>query len=79
LWGDATVPDSTKRKDFMKTKYLWIIFLVSIIAVMSGCDKKIEHQSTISVFGTGTVLAQPDVIQMHITLSNLAQTTKRAQ
>jgi uncharacterized protein YggE len=63
----------------MKTKYLLAIFLVLIIVAMSGCDKRNEHQSTISVFGTGTVLAQPDVIQMYITLSNVAQTTKAAQ
>jgi uncharacterized protein YggE len=63
----------------MKTKYFWVIFLVSIIVALSGCDKKSERQSTISVFGTGTVLAQPDVIQMNIMLSNVAQTTKMAQ
>jgi uncharacterized protein YggE len=63
----------------MKTKYFLVIFLASIIVAMSGCDKKSEHQSTISVFGTGTVLAQPDVIQMYITLSNVARTTKTAQ
>jgi uncharacterized protein YggE len=38
-----------------------------------------QNQSTISVFGVGTVLVQPDVIQMSITLSNVAQTTKIAQ
>jgi uncharacterized protein YggE len=41
-----------------------------------GCQKK---QSTISVVGTGTVLAQPDMVQMVITLSDVAQTTKMAQ
>jgi uncharacterized protein YggE len=48
---------------------------------VSGCDKKDEQQkqSTISVFGIGTVLVQPDMIQMTITLSNVAQTTKIAQ
>jgi uncharacterized protein YggE len=45
---------------------------------MAGC-KNDKSQSTISVFGTGTVLAQPDLIQMTITLSNTAQTTKTAQ
>jgi len=63
----------------MKTKYFGVIFWVSIIVAVSGCGKKIEDQSTISVFGTGTVSAQPDVIQMYITLSNVAQTTKTAQ
>ncbi|MDR1803357.1 MAG: SIMPL domain-containing protein [Treponema sp.] len=38
-----------------------------------------KTQSTISVLGTGTVLVQPDMIQMSIMLSNVAQTTKEAQ
>ena len=47
---------------------------------MLGCEKtEQKNQSTISVFGTGTVLAQPDIIQMRITLSNVARTTKMAQ
>jgi uncharacterized protein YggE len=48
---------------------------------VSGYDKKNEQQkqSTISVFGIGTVIVQPDMIQMTITLSNVAQTTKIAQ
>ena len=47
---------------------------------MLGCEKtEQKSQSTISVFGTGTVLAQPDIIQMRITLSNVARTTKMAQ
>jgi uncharacterized protein YggE len=47
---------------------------------MSGCEKSGQkNQSTISVFGTGTVLAQPDIVQMEITLSNVAHTTKMAQ
>jgi uncharacterized protein YggE len=51
------------------------------IQFISGCDKKDEQQrqSTISVFGTGTVLVQPDMIRMTISLSKVAQTTKMAQ
>ena len=53
---------------------------MAIIFIL-GCDKKDEQQSqcSISVFGTGTVLVQPDMIQMTITLSKVAQTTKMAQ
>ena len=64
----------------MKKNYLKAYVLLLIIVLMSCCGKGNEkNQSTISVFGTGTVLAQPDVIQMYITLSNVAQTTKAAQ
>jgi uncharacterized protein YggE len=44
---------------------------------MLGCEKNIN--STISVFGIGSVSAQPDVIEMRITLGNTAKTTKAAQ
>jgi uncharacterized protein YggE len=63
----------------MKTKHFWIYFLLLIVLFMPCCKENDKLQSTISVFGTGTVLAQPDVIQMTITLSNVAQTTKAAQ
>jgi uncharacterized protein YggE len=63
----------------MKTKYFGVIFFVFFFLDMFGCGKKNEHQSTISVLGTGTVLVQPDMIQMNITLSNVAKTTKIAQ
>jgi len=56
--------------------------LLALIALFaSGCKKENEgqNQSTISVFGTGAVSVRPDVIQMNITLSNVSQTTKRAQ
>jgi uncharacterized protein YggE len=65
----------------MKTRYWVVFFLILTILFISGCDKKDEQQiqSTISVFGTGTVLVQPDMIQMTISLSKVAQTTKMAQ
>jgi len=64
----------------MKTKPFFIFFLLITVVFLPGCRKaRQEKQSTISVFGTGTVLAQPDMIQMGITLSNTAQTTKAAQ
>jgi len=56
------------------------IFMALIfIMLISGCNGNLQNQSTISVFGTGTVLAQPDMIQMTITLSNVAQSTRTAQ
>jgi len=61
----------------MKMKHLILCVLIITILFTTGCSDK--NQSTISVFGTGTVLAQPDVIQMTITLSNVAQSTRAAQ
>ena len=64
----------------MKTKPFFISFLIVAVLFIFGCQKTSQNrQSTISVYGTGTVLAQPDLIQMSITLSNVAQTTKMAQ
>jgi uncharacterized protein len=65
----------------MKTRCFWIYVSVLVVVFVSSCNKEIErqNQSTISVLGTGTVSVQPDVIQMSITLSNVAQTTKKAQ
>jgi uncharacterized protein len=65
----------------MKKRCFWVYGLVLIVLFAAGCNKEAErqNQSTISVFGTGTVSVQPDVIQMSITLSNVAQTTKKAQ
>jgi uncharacterized protein YggE len=63
----------------MKTKFPWALALTFIALFVSSCDKGAESQSTISVYGTGTVAVQPDMIQMSITLSKVAQTTKAAQ
>jgi uncharacterized protein YggE len=55
--------------------------LVLAAVFVSGCNKepKQQNQSTISVFGTGAVSVQPDVIQLSVTLSKVAPTTKAAQ
>ena len=62
----------------MKRKYFWINILI-IIIVLVGCGNANGKQSTISVFGNGSVSVKPDVIEMSITLSRVAQTTKIAQ
>jgi uncharacterized protein YggE len=67
----------------MKTKCR-IVCVVSICigVALSGCNSENQQQqtqSTISVFGIGTVLTQPDMVQMNISLSNVAQTTRQAQ
>ncbi|MDR2731144.1 MAG: SIMPL domain-containing protein [Treponema sp.] len=65
----------------MKTRHFLVYVLVSVIVFVSACNNETErkNQSTISVFGIGTVSVQPDIIQMSITLSKVAQTTKTAQ
>jgi uncharacterized protein YggE len=66
----------------MKTKCLIVCVLSIFIGfAISGCnfEKKQQNQSIISVFGSGTVLTQPDMVQMNISLSKVAQTTRQAQ
>jgi len=69
----------------MKAKH-FLVFVLALIATFTlGCAAGSnggigpQNQSTISVSGTGTVSAQPDMIQMSITLSKVAPTTKTAQ
>jgi len=63
----------------MKTKTISVFPLIAAAMFLFGCASGGRKQSTISVSGTGTVMAQPDIIQMRITLRNIAQTTKLAQ
>ena len=56
-------------------KNLVVFVLVISVWLVSGCTKK---ESTISIYATGTVLVQPDIMQMNITLSNVAKTTQIA-
>ena len=58
----------------MRKSVVILTLLVSIMLI-SGCSKK---ESTISIFATGTVLVQPDIMQMNITLSNVSRTTQIA-
>jgi uncharacterized protein len=62
----------------MKIKCFWVLLVLIAVFVLS-CNNDKQNQSTISVYGTGTVSVQPDVIHMSITLSNVAKTTKMAQ
>jgi len=54
-------------------------FIAAFFAVLclAGCGDK--RQSNIIVSGTGTVFAQPDTVQMRISLSHVAATTRQAQ
>ena len=60
----------------MKAK-CFLMFLLALMFFASPLANA-GDQSTITVFGTGTVFVKPDVIQMSISLSNVAQTTKSA-
>jgi uncharacterized protein YggE len=60
----------------MKVKLCAVSLLV--VFVVSGCVDN-RRQSVVSVFGTGTVMAQPDMLQMTISLSRVEQTTRAAQ
>lgn len=53
--------------------------VLSAVLIMSACHGGLRNQSTVSVVGTGTVMAQPDMVQMNISLSNTAPTTGAAQ
>lgn len=58
------------------------LFSVLLVAfAMSACNGNVMHrdQSTISVVGTGTVMAMPDVAEMSISLTHTAATTGAAQ
>jgi uncharacterized protein YggE len=55
-----------------------IFFIAAGIAIIcfAGCAKR---QSSVIVSGIGTVSAQPDTVQMYISLSKTAATTRQAQ
>ncbi|MDR1902651.1 MAG: SIMPL domain-containing protein [Treponema sp.] len=57
-------------------KKIFVVFL--FIGLFFGCAKE-NNQSTIAVVGLGTVLVQPDMVQVNISLSQIAKTTRQAQ
>lgn len=57
---------------------LSVLFIAVIAAACSGNFAE-RNQSSVSVVGTGTVLAQPDMVRMNISLSHTAPTTGAAQ
>ena len=61
-----------------KVLYMGIVFYT--IFLFSGCSSdEQENQSTITVSGIGTVLVNPDTVQMNVMYSHVAQTTKEAK
>ena len=55
-------------------------FVLFAVFLLFGCGiKKQEEHSTVSVSGIGTVLVQPDMVQMSINSSYTAQTMQQAK
>jgi uncharacterized protein YggE len=64
----------------MNRKITVIGFTFLAFFLLAGCDsEKQKNQSTVSVSGIGTVLVQPDMVQMNINFSHVASTTKQAK
>lgn len=69
---------SRAKKQFIAIQYLSILLVMTFVI---GCnnDTGKKDQSSVSVYGTGTVLVKPDMLRMNISLSKTASTTKSAQ
>ena len=64
----------------MNNKIAVIGLIFPIIFLLAGCgSERQKSQSTVSVSGIGTVLVQPDMVQMNISFSHTAPTTKEAK
>ena len=53
-------------------------FILITFSFLTGCTS-LNTQSVVSVYGTGTVMTQPDMVQMVISLAETAPTTMQAQ
>ena len=63
----------------MKTKKVWLVLAVIVAAFcLAGCGGA-KKRSVVSVSGVGTVMAQPDTVQMQISLNKTAATTRQAK
>jgi uncharacterized protein YggE len=64
----------------MTNKKVCVVFLLLNLVFVTACsESRSSGQSTVSVSGIGTVLVQPDMVQMNINFSHVAQTTKQAK
>ena len=64
----------------MKKINTFVVMLLAILFIQ-GCNNNTvkKDESTISVYGTGTVMVKPDMLRMNISLSKMASTTKAVQ
>lgn len=64
----------------MKGKLLTGVAFSLMLFTLASCNLKVQdNQDSVSVSGIGTVLAQPDMVLMHISFSHIAPTTKQAK
>jgi len=63
------------RNEQLKKKSVFCVIVA--VLCLAGCGDK--RQSNIIMSGTGTVFAKPDTVQMRISLSHVAATTRQAQ
>jgi len=62
-----------------KKSFTGIAFSLMLFLLITCNAKAQETQSTVSVSGVGTVLAQPDMVLMNVNFSHIAPTTKAAK
>jgi uncharacterized protein YggE len=64
----------------MTNKKFYAVFILFVLFFITACNgNNPNKQSTVSVSGIGTVIVQPDMVQMNISFSHVAQTTKQAK
>jgi uncharacterized protein YggE len=67
-------------ENIMINKRFYVVFLVFSLVLVAACTvNNPDGQSTVSVSGIGAVMAQPDMVQVTINFSHVAQTTKQAK
>jgi uncharacterized protein YggE len=54
-----------------------LVFILSVFAI--GCNGLKNNQGIISVSGIGTVMASPDMVQIHLYFKNVSPTTEQAK
>jgi len=63
----------------IKNRITMAVVFFAVFLLIACNTQKQGNQSTVSVSGIGTVLAQPDMVQMNINFSYVAQTTQQAK
>jgi uncharacterized protein YggE len=68
-------------EDLMVNKKFYGVFVLFVLVFVTACNvnNNPNRQSTVSVSGIGTVMVQPDMVQMSIAFSHVAQTTRQAK
>ncbi len=53
--------------------------IILLLIIMTGCSTLHRKMNTVTVEGTGTITAVPDTVQLSVSISEMAQTTQKAQ